>query len=165
MMQPLEKANISATAEMAATEILEGIFLVMRTIRDEMRSHQVPSLSVPQFRTLNFIHLHPHSSLSEVAEHIGLTLPTMSKLIDTLVERELIIRQAHPRDRRRMALALTPAGSAILHRAQAKARGALASRLVSLRDEERQIIIEAMRILRPIFGAVGIPKAPETQEV
>jgi DNA-binding MarR family transcriptional regulator len=58
-------------------------------------------LSVPQFRALGFVHRHAGSSLSEVADHIGLTLPAMSRLIDGLVELQLMRRQSQSADRRR----------------------------------------------------------------
>ena len=51
-------------------------------------------LSVPQFRTLLFLRRHPGASLSEVAEHIGLTLPSISKMIDRLEARDLLARLA-----------------------------------------------------------------------
>jgi hypothetical protein len=44
---------------------------------------------MPQFRTLAVIDRNANASLSDVTEHIGLTLPSMSKLVDGLVARKL----------------------------------------------------------------------------
>ena len=68
-----------------ARELMEVVPLVMRTFRAEMRGSRANDLSVPQFRALGFVHRKPGTSLSDVAEHIGLALPSMSKLIDGLV--------------------------------------------------------------------------------
>ena len=135
--------SIKTPARQAASSLLE-VFPLSHALSVGNPLPLPPGLSVPQFRTLAFVQHHTHASLSEVAEHIGLTLPTMSKLIDTLVERELILRHVHSLDRRRMSLALTPGGSAMLARAQAKAENALSAQLSTLTDHEQRTIIEAL---------------------
>ena len=62
-----------ATTEECARELLEVVPLVMRDIRTQMRSERTPDLTVPQFRTMLFIDRNMGASLSEVAEHIGIT--------------------------------------------------------------------------------------------
>ena len=54
--------------------------------------------------------------MSSVAEHVGLTLPSMSKMIDGLVARRLVERAISTRDRRQVTLALSPLGRATLIR-------------------------------------------------
>jgi MarR family transcriptional regulator for hemolysin len=123
----------------------------MRTLRVEMRSHRTPDLTVPQFRTLRFINRSPGVSLSDAAEHIGLTLPSMSKIVDGLVTRQLVIRQPHPEDRRRLTLSLTPSGRAMLQAALEATQACLAEALQRLSDAQRAAVIDAMRTLRPLF--------------
>src|SRR5512136_916163 len=132
-----------------AQEILEVVPAVMRTIRTEMRRHRTADLSVPQFRTLAFIDRQADASLSDVAEHIGLTLPSMSKIVDGLVARNLVTRQTHATDRRRMMLALTPRGQTALQTSRAATRACLAEDLVALSDRQRETIAQALEILRP----------------
>ena len=134
-----------------AREVLEVVPLIMRAIRTDMRSHRTPDLSVPQFRTLAFIDRNAGASLSDAADYIGLTLPSMSKIVDGLVARRLVIRQTHRADRRRMTLALTARGQARLQSAREAAQACLASSLASLSDIERAAIAEAMQAMRPIF--------------
>ena len=90
------------TADQCAHELLEVVPLVMRTIRTEMRGHRGADLSVPQFRTLVFLGNHGGASLSDLADFIGLTLPSVSKLIDGLVTRKLVARKVCTNDRRRV---------------------------------------------------------------
>ena len=94
----------------------------MRNIRADMRTQPGLDLSVPQFRTLLFLRRHPSASLSEVAEHIGLTLPSISKMVDRLDGRDLLARMAAPNDRRRICLDLTPLGSSTLPSSTCAAR-------------------------------------------
>ena len=139
--------------EACAQEILEVVPAVMRTIRAELRRHRAADLSIPQFRTLAFIDRNVAASLSAVTEHIGLTLPSMSKIVDGLVNRKFVTRQTHLTDRRRMILALTARGQTALQASRAATRACLAEDLAALSDRQRGIIVQAMHILRIAFTA------------
>lgn len=152
-----------------AEAVLEIVPLVMRAIRGEMRRQRTPDLSVPQFRTLAFLRQQPGASLSEVAGHIGLTLPSMSKLIDGLVARRLVTRQAAPGDRRRVTLELTGAGQAAFDTARTATRTYLARRLATLPAADRASVVQAMQLLRSSFTAAhelvaGEPLPPAGEE-
>jgi DNA-binding MarR family transcriptional regulator len=138
-----------------AQEILDVVPVVMRTIRAELRRHRMADLSVPQFRTLAFIDRQTDASLSDVAEHIGLTLPSMSKIVDGLVTRKLVTRQTARDDRRRMTLALTARGLTALQTSRAATRACLAEDLAALSDRQRDTIAQAMEILRLVFTPQG----------
>jgi DNA-binding MarR family transcriptional regulator len=141
--------------DICAQEILEVVPAVMRIIRAEMRRHRTADLSVPQFRTLAFIDRNADASLSDVAEHIGLTLPSISKIVDGLVTRKLVARRMHPTDRRRMTLTLTARGQTALQSSRAATRACLAEDLAALSDRQREIVTQALEILRPIFTPQG----------
>jgi len=136
-----------------AALVMETVPLVMRTIRAEMRSRRPADLSVPQFRALAFARRNPGASLSELAEHLGLTLPATSALVDLLVARELIDRALNPNNRRRVTLTLTALGASTFASAHADARDRLAELLAALSADERADVVRAMRLLRPVFTA------------
>lgn len=135
-----------------AQELLEVAPLVMHVIRAEMRRQRTPDLRVPQFRTLAFLSRQAGASLSEAAEHIGLTRPAMSILVDGLVTRKLVARQPAPQDRRRVTLTLTGRGQSLLATAGHEAQAQLANRLAVLPEADRTLIVEAMHKLRPLFA-------------
>lgn len=141
--------------ESCAALVMETVPVVMRTIRAEMRSHRSPDLSVPQFRALGFVNRRADASLSDVADHLGLALPSVSKLIDKLVERGLMTRETAPDDRRRLILALTPAGQSILQAAVQATQARLAEQLAALSPEENALVSEAMHLLRRAFAPEG----------
>jgi MarR family transcriptional regulator for hemolysin len=116
-----------------------------------MRRGRGADISIPQFRTLRFIQRNPDSSLSHLAEHLGLALPSVSKLVDGLVKQKLVTRRQSATDRRKLTLMLTQSGAAIVDSAQAGARSNLAQKLKNLSDDELKTISRAMQILRPIF--------------
>ena len=144
------------TAQQCAHEILDVTPNIIQAIRVQMRAQQHHDLSVPQFRTLNFLSRYPGSSLSAVAEHIGLTLPTMSVLIEGLVQRELVDRTADVRDRRRVLLTLTPEGKLLHTEALDAAATWLAALLEPLDENERATIVQALEMLRPLFIATPV---------
>jgi DNA-binding MarR family transcriptional regulator len=135
-----------------AREVLEVVPLVMRAIRRDLREHGARELSVPQFRTLSFVSRNKGASLSEVAEHIGLTLPSMSTLIDGLVIRNFALRRTHPHDRRRMTLELTDRGQTTLRTAREATQDHLAQLIQHLSQEDRNTVAKSMRILKSVFG-------------
>ena len=55
-------------------------------------------------------------NMSELVARLGVTLPTVSGVVDRLVERGLIARRADPSDRRRVVVGVTPAGVELLDR-------------------------------------------------
>jgi DNA-binding MarR family transcriptional regulator len=142
---------MQATPELCAQELLDVVPLIMRAIRTEMRSRRSRDLTVPQFRALLFIHSHPETSLSDVADHIGLTLPTLSKMVDGLVARRLVIRKPSPEDRRRIKLTITSSGQVQLEAARKGTQERLADILTSLSESERNLVLQASKALRPIF--------------
>ena len=142
-----------------AAGILEIIPAVMRTIRSRMRQEASFELTVVQFRALARTVRTGGISVSDIAEHVGLTLPSASKLVDGLVKRGYLRRRVHPNDRRISIIEPTAKGKRALQTARGAARKHLASMLEHLPTRDRSVIVTAMEALRPIFtddnGKVG----------
>ena len=157
-MQPFEKQiNLSATPQLCARELLEVTPAIIQAIRVEMRAQRQHDLSVPQFRTLAYISHKPGSSLSAAADHIGLTLPTMSVLVEGLVQRGLVQRVPDLRDRRRVLLTLTAEGKTLHEHALQGTASALEILLAPLAVQDREVILCAMQVLRPLFMGATAP--------
>ncbi len=137
-----------------AEQLLEVTPLIMRRIRAEMRRRTMPGLSVPQFRALNYLRQHPGASLNVVAEHLGLTPPTASKLIQKLVADRVVARRVAS-DRRRVCLSLTHSGITALSVARVETRQQLADGLKCLAKEEAAALPVALRGLGRAFSQGG----------
>lgn len=152
IMKSLQGASdSSASPGRCADEVLTGVPAAMRYIRQEMRDHRGAPLSVPQFRALIFANVHAGPSLSALAEHLGLSLPTASRLADQLVRRGLLQRQRAASDRRRVSLTLTARGDRVYQVARRATRAALARRFAELSEAERRTMRRAMCILERLF--------------
>lgn len=142
---------MASTSDSIAREILEVVPLIMRTIRMEMRSRRSADLSVVQFRALLFLDRNPGASLSTVAGHLGLTLPTVSKMIDRMVADQVVTRGDSTDDRRRMTLVLTAQGKSLLEKAHRGTEHRLQEILAGLGPGERETVHQAVQLLQGLF--------------
>ena len=133
-----------------AKQILEVIPPVMREIRKEMRSLAKSDLTVPQYRILNHLS-NTSSSNRDVAEWMGVTSPTMSRMINALVERSLLERAHGKKDRREVRLSLTPKGRKALEAIRAAVQQKLAEKFVNLPPEQKLQLSEGLEVLKNLF--------------
>jgi len=137
--------------ETCAREVLEAVPVVMRFIRDHVRRRRAAGLSLPQFRTLVFLNRVEDASLSAVSEHLGLSLPATSRLINGMVTSGWVRRQTVSTNRRQIALTLTGAGRATLEKVRNEIRLQMAESLKILPAGEHKNIQRAMRTLHRVF--------------
>jgi MarR family transcriptional regulator for hemolysin len=142
---------MTVDSDEAARELLEVVPVIVKDIRSEMRSRRSPDLTVPQFRTLAFVDRNKGTSLSAVANHMGLTLPSTSRLVDGLLARGMLTREDNPADRRRVKLGVTSHGLKVLETSRRGTLTYLTDKIASLSAEDRETIIKAMKAMRPVF--------------
>lgn len=147
-----EKTAEDLTPERCATQLMETVPLVMRFIRAEMRSQSASLLSIPQFRTLGFLDRNPGSSLSDLAEHLGVTRATASAMVERLVQRGFVDRTADPKQRRQIVLKLTDDGSTYLNQMRGNTRAKVADMLTTLSEAQLSEIVEGLAVLNQVFG-------------
>jgi DNA-binding MarR family transcriptional regulator len=142
---------MDSSSDIVAREILDIVPVIMRVIRAEMRNHRSADLAIPQFRSLLFIERNPGSSLLTLANHLGLTPPTVSKMVDGLVLNRMVKRAASSRDRRMVTLTLTAQGGTILEKARKGTQARLNEVLSQLTPEQGETLSQAMRLLHRLF--------------
>jgi DNA-binding MarR family transcriptional regulator len=148
-MQSLHEPSIAhGSFDQAAEEVMEALSAVHRAVRREMRRARPGEISMQQFRTLGILAHHPGASLSLVAQHLGLTTASTSRLVDGLVREGLISRLDAPEDRRRLVLTLTDKGQDVLKATKESALGKLAQKLAQLSDAERSDVLKGIAVLR-----------------
>ncbi len=143
--------------EACARTILEVVPRAMRFLRREMRREAGAGLSVPQFRVLAYLGRSPGASLSAVADFAGVADATASAMVDRLVRRGLLSREGDPTERRRVMLALTPDGSALLERAREHARARMVERLSALTSPELVAVRQGLELLARALDPLDEP--------
>jgi DNA-binding MarR family transcriptional regulator len=138
---------------MCAERLLCVVPKLMQTLRVKMRAGRAAELTVPQFRSLVFFHNHPGAALSQASEHLGLALPSTSKLVETMVVRGYLTRADSTEDRRKLVIGLTAAGEATLSVAKNAAVAAFTRRLDELSVTELDVLFAVLGSLQSIIGA------------
>ncbi|BAY22745.1 MarR family transcriptional regulator [Calothrix sp. NIES-2100] len=149
-----EKLAPEVTPEQCAAKMMETIPIIIKFFRTEMRRNAAflpESLSVPQFRTLAFLDRHPSASLSQVAEHLGVTRATASTLTERLVQKDLVSRVENPQERRHVLLNLTDAGKYHLQQIRSLTSARIASVLTNLPEDQMKSVVEGLTVLSSTF--------------
>ena len=133
-----------------AREILKIIPLVMRTVAAELRA--AGELPAPaHFGLLTMLSTQPRT-LTELAGLQGVSLPTMSSSISTMVERGWVRRTAPGEDRRAVMIEVTTPGRAALDRVARCAETHLAEVLAPLDVTARRRLQRGLGELHKVFS-------------
>jgi DNA-binding MarR family transcriptional regulator len=103
-------------------------------------------ISVSQAHALGELATQPLTQ-AELARRLSLDRSVVSRLADTLIERDWLQRERHPQDQRAVQLVLTGAG----RQAEARLAGARRARMATLLDavpvDERDAVLHALDVL------------------
>ena len=153
MQQLSDTSTAPVSAGDCAREVLGVMPSVMWAIRRQMRSRRGDALSVPQFRAMILIEQNPSACLSAVAEQVGSSRPSASRLVAGLVSNGLLTRKIDAADRRHCCLALTSRGQSVLKAARKGTQDYIAREVAPLTPAERGTLVAAMGLLRGAFAA------------
>lgn len=92
------------------------------------------------------------ASVSALAEISQTSRSAVSKAVDALVRRGLVIRSQDPSDRRNIPLALTFEGQSVMDAIFTEAEAWLITHFERLNPEEREILLQGMESLRKAFS-------------
>ncbi len=140
---------------------METLPPVMRAIHEEMRRQEAPLLSIPQLRTLAYLNRNPGACLFRLAQHLGVTRPTASAIVERLVRRGLVSRVADPQERRRVVLTLTTTGATHLQRTRRSTQTWMATALSRLPQAKLQTIIQGVTLLGEPFDSLANGNGPQ----
>jgi DNA-binding MarR family transcriptional regulator len=107
-------------------------------------------LTVEQFQVLRRIRK-GIASVSAIADDNHTSRSAVSKAVDVLVNRGLILRNQDPNDRRNIPLALTKKGEHAMLSIFTEAEGWLAMRIARLNDPERATLLGALDMIYKAF--------------
>ena len=114
--------------------LMKQVELAVRAELDELARPE--GLTALQYTALTVLKRHPDLTSAHLARHSFVTGQTMADMVTTLRKRGLIDRHRDPNDRRRLVIALTPAGHRLLERMGPQV-AALEARMLSLLSREQ----------------------------
>jgi DNA-binding MarR family transcriptional regulator len=130
-----------------AARLHSSAIRLLRTLR---REDDGSGLSAPRLSALSAIVFAGPMSLAELAAAEQVKPPTMSRIVDALVERGLVTRIAKPGDRRSVEIAATGEGAGLLDAGRERRVGALVRKLGALADSERRALARGVEILERV---------------
>ena len=103
----MENREIQATA----TQLADLTFKLLATCHEkEERLARQYGLTQAEFRCLRQLPTHGTINNKEIAERMNLSASRLTRIIDGLVDKEYVIREIEPNDRRNMRVYLSEAG-------------------------------------------------------
>ncbi|KIC17684.1 MarR family winged helix-turn-helix transcriptional regulator [Leisingera sp. ANG-Vp] len=123
-----------------------------------MAAHGV-DLTPVQFSALAAIHRHPGIDQASVAGLIAYDRATLGKVVDRLVEKDLVARKVSSADRRAREVSLTRAGSGLLKRILPHVRAAQPGILTGLSEAEQETFVALLQ--KATLAANELSRAPQ----
>lgn len=108
-------------------------------------------LTMGQFRVLHLIQKGAGSA-SDLARFQKVSQPTISRQVDGLVTKGLVVRRPDPTDRRVAHLELTERGAALLKELEARACRRVSRALAALTPADKEAVLHGLTLLRSVFG-------------
>jgi DNA-binding MarR family transcriptional regulator len=146
----------SSSLEMRLVSALDVVLpRVNRAIRLALNQAEGEArLTVTQFLCLRTIAASPGpAKTTHLARQLQVTAPTMTRTVDTLVERGLVLRQADPADRRTSGLILTEPGRVLMRRYQAEINARLLTLISPLVPAQQERLLAALDDLTAMLDA------------
>jgi DNA-binding MarR family transcriptional regulator len=127
-------------------------------------------ITLAQFRVLRAVSRGPCTA-GELAEQVGIPRSSLSRMLDRLEQRGLVVRQGDAADRRRVRVDITPTGLEALSRLAPEATESLLRACANLAAEQREAFVrggqafaEALRQSQARVGRPPLAEAPAGAE-
>jgi DNA-binding MarR family transcriptional regulator len=168
-LQPKDPAINASSRSAAIEQVIAGYDELMHRLADGHAPEFLEiAVTMPQAKLLYLLGATGDMHMSDLVARLGVSLSTISGLVDRIVDHGLAYRRDDPDDRRQVVVGLTPAGTAFIdHFRELNARQ-MRDLLGHLDDgdlEHVQIGLEALsraaRSLGTRSGA-GLPTSPAT---
>ncbi len=99
---------ISEFTKSLRTLLQEIMFLQMGSLRTR-------GITIPKFFLMKFLYYHGRRKTSEISELLGISLPAVSEILNSMENENLIIRTHDENDRRVVAIELSQEGKALVN--------------------------------------------------
>ena len=130
--------------EATADRLHSAAIRILRMVR---REDDRIGITAPRLSALSVIVFAGRTTLTELAAAEQVRPPTMTRIVDALVEAGLAARTPDPDDRRVIRIAATGKGRALLAAGRARRVRALAARLERLGPDERATLAAAAALM------------------
>lgn len=143
--------NSKPDLEATASALNSGAIHLLRSLRDVDR---LAGLTPQRLSALSVLVFGGPCSLGALAGAEGVAGPTMTRIVDGLIDTGLAERQSHPTDGRAVLIAATPDGDALMRAAQRRRIDALTAAVASLPAAVQRQIMSSAGVLDQLAAAL-----------
>ena len=145
------RTQTTASAEQDLSDALYDFFKAARRARGRAASDPAPDgLSLAQYHLLEPLASGPRTN-RELAELAGISASTATRMVDGLLQRELVTRIEDPVDRRAVVISLTEAGREKLSRKQREYAARRRRLAAALDPHEQKVATDLLRRLASVI--------------
>ena len=112
-------------------------------------------VTMPQLKIMLILYMHGATRMSDIASELDVTLPTATSLVDRLVEKTYILREAQPDDRRVVLCRLSEAGQEAIGRIWQSAKKRSKEILEAMDSSKLELFVEALQAMYEAALAEG----------
>ena len=105
-------------------------------------------ITMAQAKVLFLIRANGAVQMSDLVARLGVTIPTVTGIVDRLVERELVVRRGTPDDRRRVLVEITPSGVELIDGMRDFSAAQLLLLLEVMDEDELGTFLTFLRVLQ-----------------
>ncbi len=146
---PLEPQQASSlTRGPEVVEAVLGASRVLVAVAARSLAEVAEEVTLPQYRALVVLAAMGPQRAVSLAEALGVTPPTATRMCDRLVRKGLVRRRGARGDRREVRVSLTAAGQALVEEVTRRRRAEIESMLAKIAPEDQAAMVE-------LFGALA----------
>jgi len=132
-------------------KLYQQLDLISRKLRQLEQKNDKKELSAAKLTVLQMIKLHNPSTLKELANQQNVALPTMSKIVEDLHKRSLIIRAQSKEDARQRWIVPTQKGIQLLTKAETENELFWKQKVANLSNKELNQLTQSLDTLLKVL--------------
>ena len=161
--QPKERAIAPNDRAAALDEVIAAYEILMQRLADSHAPEFLEiAITMPQAKILYLLGAMGDLHMSDLVQRLGVSLSTISGLVDRIVDQGLAHRHDDPVDRRQVVVGLTPAGSAFIDRFRELNARQMRELLELLGDHDLDTVRRSLAVLTAAATRLNSPDPEPT---
>lgn len=133
-------------------ELLTSTFnSILRIEERSLNNRLTEGLSIAELHTICAVGLHETNPMNVIANRLGVTLATLTVMINKLEKRSYVKRERSSKDRRQVLVALTAKGRKAMRAHDVFHKKMVESALADLSPEEEGVFVKAVGKIKAFF--------------
>jgi DNA-binding MarR family transcriptional regulator len=147
---------LKSTPDLIRQDIIKLSGDIFNTLKPRMPLECLsPEITIAQLRILLLLYTEGPSKMRYIASSLGIAFPSATGIVENLVKKGLVMREADPHDRRLVICCLTDEGTETIRRLWMMGQSQIANMLQGLSTNQLEKILEVTQILFNNIAAAG----------